>query len=213
MKERGVMSNPALEMIGFRRLDKDAAAEWFARALKLFNTGLINAWCDDETSSGTEGLLIADNKTADAVADYITRWPRGRLFTEQADLRWEQFDAATIHIVMIVGMQELLNLGITESDILELEREGEPRTLLLWGSYDGKHWREDRIPDIHSYMPNPWQGPYAGLNVQDYRADWPDKRASFRSERRIVRYFAYDRNVNPPDDSRFKQPNSSGATT
>lgn len=206
------MTNPTPPCIGFRRLDVEAAESWIAQALKLklFATNEINAWCDDETRSGQTGLLIDDRFQASDVAGLLKRWPRGRLFTEQADLRWEQLTATEIHVVVIAARQHLDNLGM--EGILELEAEGAPRTLLLWGKREGNAWREERIPDLPGYMPTSWQGEYAGLTVQHYRAEWPDRREAFCGERRIVRYLGYDGGYNPPADPRFEQPNPNRAT-
>jgi hypothetical protein len=117
--------------ISFRQVDHQTDPGWFALALQKLGDTAIHAWCDDESQSGKKGLLIADDLQRNAITDYLTRWPRGRLFTAVADLRWERLDASRSHVVLIADGDEHQQLGM--EGMLDLTAMGRERHLLLWG--------------------------------------------------------------------------------
>ena len=199
----------AISRIGYLQIDAAMITGWFAQALTTLGDDPLNAWCDDERQTGKAGLLIADDLAAADVRDFAARWPRGRLFTPVADLRWEQLASGALHAVLIADVNEHQRLGM--QGVLPLRPEGPARSLMLWGEYRDKAWREERIPGLTSYLPASWSGSRAALKVQEYRASWPDPRQPFAAERLVVRYLAYDGNFEPTNDPRFQRGAAVGA--
>jgi hypothetical protein len=170
----------------------------FKELLKAFTDQRLNAYLEDPADRN--GLRITDElDLADAV-DLLRQWPHGRLFTPQADLRWERARNGDMYVVVITD--NALPAGACQpATLTRIDGDpDQPCKILLWGQYRNGAWYEDRIPRLSTgarFYPQHWQGPYAAIIIHTYEMPLPARRAEFAGVRRIVRYIAYDGNFNP----------------
>jgi hypothetical protein len=181
--------------IAYFLIDAAEVAATFRALLAVFTDEVLNAYL--ENVNDPDGIKIADDIAHPTAVDLPEHWPQGRLFTHQADLRWERTRNGGLHAVLITDA----DLPTRAREPLELTLVGgedHTQRVLLWGEYRRSAWREERIPRLNSdqsVYPATWSGPYAAIITREYEAPLPAQRPKFAGVRSVVRYLAYDGNV------------------
>jgi hypothetical protein len=200
--------------MGAALLTADTPQVQIQTLLTLTGPGPLHAWLEDplapdgmrlrddllltQVQIRHDGVLIAEPTTAPVGPVVWRHWPQGRLFSPEADLRWEQMTPAQVHVVVITAAP--LGAPWDTEAILELEPvHPDDEYLLLWGRLEHGIWQEGRIPSLQRMYPPHWSGPYAALVTRTYEADWPEA----SSVRTVTRYIRYDGNYRPRLDPRF----------
>lgn len=181
--------------IAYFLIDAADVVSMFSILLAVFTDQVLNAYLEDPDDP--DGMRVADDMLRTTAVELPERWPQGRLFTWQADLRWERIRDAGLHAVMITEK----NLPINARDPQDLTPVGDGTCkVLLWGEYRHDAWREERIPRLNGgqvVYPRHWNGPFAAIITRQYELPLPApaRHPEFAGVRRVVRYLAYDGNV------------------
>ena len=156
---------------------------------------LASAWLEDDPLYA-DGLRLRDaalgaddangGLSLDQAQALPKRWPEGRIFGSQGELRWECRSADTMDLVLTTDRPAEGALPDGFDHKLDLDALGE-EALLLWGNNEKGSWSEERIPQLP--YPSQWQGPYATILSRSYLHIGCEDRLY---ESRIVRYRGYN---------------------
>lgn len=178
-------------------IDAAEIASRFSALLGFFTDDLLNAYL--EAAYDPDGIRVADDMPRATAAALPERWPQGRLFTRQADLRWERTKDRGLHAVLIADGE--LPASVREPlDLTPIGKPNHQQRVLLWGEHRNNAWREERIPRLNGdqlVYPKNWTGPYAAIITCSYEAPLLAQRPEFAGVRTVVRYLDYDGNFDP----------------